>query len=157
MPVHPRLRLALTPPAPAPLRASPRTPADITEMQVKAILEAAVNVSQRGIKPFPHIMVPLVGFEEELSHQVGDWGWEGGSAGQLAGAAHPAPPCGGRPWPHWALGAAPPMHPLPCQHSSRPCCVLLPSCAAHPCLAPSPPPPTLHSSPTPPPLPRRSV
>ncbi|EFN51244.1 hypothetical protein CHLNCDRAFT_141269 [Chlorella variabilis] len=42
---------------------------DITEMQVKAILEAAVNVSQRGIKPFPHIMVPLVGFEEELSHQ----------------------------------------------------------------------------------------
>lgn len=25
----------------------------------------------QGVKPFPHIMVPLVGFEEELSHQVG--------------------------------------------------------------------------------------
>jgi pyruvate,orthophosphate dikinase len=43
---------------------------DITEMQAKAILEAAVNVSRRGIKPLPHIMVPLVGFEEELQHQV---------------------------------------------------------------------------------------
>ncbi|KAI7845814.1 hypothetical protein COHA_000725 [Chlorella ohadii] len=36
----------------------------------KAILEAAVNVSKKGVKPFPHIMVPLVGFEEELSHQI---------------------------------------------------------------------------------------
>ncbi|PRW32963.1 pyruvate phosphate dikinase [Chlorella sorokiniana] len=43
---------------------------DITEMQAKAILEAAVNVSKKGIKPSPHIMVPLVGFEEELSHQI---------------------------------------------------------------------------------------
>lgn len=43
---------------------------DITEMQAKAILEAAVNVSKRGLKPLPHIMVPLVGFEEELAHQV---------------------------------------------------------------------------------------
>ena len=45
--------------------------ADITEMQAKAILEAAVNVSKRGIRAHPHIMVPLVGFEEELAHQVG--------------------------------------------------------------------------------------
>lgn len=44
---------------------------DITEMQATAILEAAVNVSKKGIKAHPHIMVPLVGFEEELQHQVG--------------------------------------------------------------------------------------
>ncbi|PSC73116.1 pyruvate phosphate dikinase [Micractinium conductrix] len=44
---------------------------DITEMQAKAILEAAVNVSAKGIKAHPHIMVPLVGFEEELANQVG--------------------------------------------------------------------------------------
>jgi pyruvate,orthophosphate dikinase len=42
---------------------------DITKMQVSAILEAAVDVSKRGFKVKPHIMVPLVGFEEELSHQ----------------------------------------------------------------------------------------
>lgn len=52
-------------------------------MQAKAILEAAVNVAKRGVKPLPHIMVPLVGFEEELAHQVGGqmavWltGWRG--------------------------------------------------------------------------------
>ena len=49
----------------------PPPPADITEMQAKAILEAAVNVSAKGIKAHPHIMVPLVGFEEELANQVG--------------------------------------------------------------------------------------
>ncbi|KAI3430449.1 hypothetical protein D9Q98_005044 [Chlorella vulgaris] len=43
---------------------------DITEMQATAILEAAVNVSKRGVQALPHIMVPLVGFEEELAHQV---------------------------------------------------------------------------------------
>jgi pyruvate,orthophosphate dikinase len=39
-------------------------------MQATAILEAAVNVSKRGVQALPHIMVPLVGFEEELAHQV---------------------------------------------------------------------------------------
>lgn len=43
---------------------------DITEMQATAIIEAAVNVSKRGIKVHPHIMVPLVGHQEELLHQV---------------------------------------------------------------------------------------
>lgn len=43
---------------------------EITTMQVKAILEAAVNVTKKGIKCHPHIMVPLVGFEEELSNQL---------------------------------------------------------------------------------------
>lgn len=42
---------------------------DITEMQATAIIEAAVNVSKRGIKVHPHIMVPLVGHQEELLHQ----------------------------------------------------------------------------------------
>jgi pyruvate, orthophosphate dikinase len=38
---------------------------------VAAILEAAVNVSKRGVKVHPHIMVPLVGIQEELVAQVG--------------------------------------------------------------------------------------
>ena len=46
--------------------------ADITEMQAAAILEAAVAVAQRGVAVAPHIMVPLVGFEEELKHQVSE-------------------------------------------------------------------------------------
>eukprot|EP00887_Chlorella_sp_A99_P008081 scaffold12.g8081.t1 len=43
---------------------------DITEMQATAILEAAVNVQQKGIKVHPHIMVPLVGWDTELKHQA---------------------------------------------------------------------------------------
>lgn len=43
---------------------------DITEMQAAAIAEAAVAVAGRGIDVHPHIMVPLVGFETELAHQV---------------------------------------------------------------------------------------
>jgi pyruvate, orthophosphate dikinase len=43
----------------------------ITKMQAAAILEAAVNVTKRGIRCRPHIMVPLVGFEDELRHQLG--------------------------------------------------------------------------------------
>lgn len=43
---------------------------DITKMQAKAIMEAAIDVAKRGIKVQPHVMIPLVGFEEELKHQV---------------------------------------------------------------------------------------
>ena len=43
---------------------------DITKMQALAILEAAVDASKRGIKVHPHIMIPLVGFEEELANQT---------------------------------------------------------------------------------------
>lgn len=43
---------------------------DITQMQASAIAAASVAVTKRGIKAHPHIMVPLVGFEEELAHQV---------------------------------------------------------------------------------------
>ncbi|KAL4538716.1 hypothetical protein Ndes2526B_g02998 [Nannochloris sp. 'desiccata'] len=43
---------------------------DITKMQALAILEAAVDATQKGIKVTPHIMIPLVGFEEELANQA---------------------------------------------------------------------------------------
>ena len=42
---------------------------EITEMQARAIFEAAVNVSQRGISVLPEIMIPLVGHINELSLQ----------------------------------------------------------------------------------------
>ncbi|RRT64931.1 hypothetical protein B296_00029368 [Ensete ventricosum] len=38
-----------------------RTEHMLTEMQVQAILEAAISVSKQGIKVFPEIMVPLIG------------------------------------------------------------------------------------------------
>lgn len=42
---------------------------EITEMQTRAILEAAVEVAGKGGKVFPEIMVPLVGSSEELKNQ----------------------------------------------------------------------------------------
>ncbi len=42
---------------------------EISEMQVRAILEAASQVQKSGIKVQPEIMVPLVAFEKELSMQ----------------------------------------------------------------------------------------
>ena len=43
---------------------------EITEMQTRAIIEAALNCKARGIKVFPEIMVPLVGTLKELQHQA---------------------------------------------------------------------------------------
>jgi len=43
---------------------------EITEMQTRAIIEAALNVKSHGIKVFPEIMVPLVGVVEELKLQA---------------------------------------------------------------------------------------
>ena len=40
---------------------------EITDMQVRAIMEAAVEVSEEGIKVIPEIMIPLVGNVTELS------------------------------------------------------------------------------------------
>jgi pyruvate,orthophosphate dikinase len=40
---------------------------EIGDMQVRAILEAAVEVSKRGIKVLPEIMIPLIGTVEELT------------------------------------------------------------------------------------------
>lgn len=42
---------------------------EITEMQARAIFEAAVDVSKRGIKILPEIMIPLVGHINEFSLQ----------------------------------------------------------------------------------------
>ena len=42
---------------------------EITEMQARAIFEAAVDVSKRGITILPEIMIPLVGHINELSLQ----------------------------------------------------------------------------------------
>ncbi|MCD8287219.1 MAG: pyruvate, phosphate dikinase [Porphyromonadaceae bacterium] len=43
---------------------------EITEMQARAIIEAALNVKSHGIKVFPEIMIPLVGVVEELKMQA---------------------------------------------------------------------------------------
>ncbi|MCF7953833.1 MAG: pyruvate, phosphate dikinase [Spirochaetales bacterium] len=40
---------------------------EILEMQVKAIIEAALNVRDEGIEVYPEIMIPLVGNVKELS------------------------------------------------------------------------------------------
>jgi pyruvate,orthophosphate dikinase len=42
---------------------------EITEMQSRAIFEAAANVQRRGIKVEPEIMIPLIGNVKELAHQ----------------------------------------------------------------------------------------
>jgi pyruvate,orthophosphate dikinase len=42
---------------------------EVTEMQVRAIFEAAAELSKEGKKPFPEIMIPVVGIETELKHQ----------------------------------------------------------------------------------------
>jgi pyruvate, orthophosphate dikinase len=42
---------------------------EITEMQARAILEAAVELQQEGVEVFPEIMVPLVGTLQEFSNQ----------------------------------------------------------------------------------------
>ena len=43
---------------------------EITEMQARAIIEAALNVKARGIDVHPEIMVPLVGVVKELQMQA---------------------------------------------------------------------------------------
>jgi pyruvate,orthophosphate dikinase len=42
---------------------------EITEMQARAIIQAAVNVAKKGVKVIPEIMIPLVGTRKELSLQ----------------------------------------------------------------------------------------
>ena len=41
----------------------------ITEMQARAIFEAAVQVAKKGVKVIPEVMIPLVGFQRELAMQ----------------------------------------------------------------------------------------
>jgi pyruvate,orthophosphate dikinase len=42
---------------------------EITEMQARAIFEAAVQVAAKGVKVIPEVMIPLVGSARELEHQ----------------------------------------------------------------------------------------
>ncbi len=42
---------------------------EVTEMQARAIFEAAVAVAKKGIKVIPEIMIPLVGNVKELENQ----------------------------------------------------------------------------------------
>ncbi len=43
---------------------------EITEMQARAIIEAAVNLKQKGVDARPEIMVPLIGTVKELKMQA---------------------------------------------------------------------------------------
>ncbi|MHA3770699.1 pyruvate, phosphate dikinase [Verrucomicrobiota bacterium sgz303538] len=43
---------------------------EITEMQARAIFEAAAEVQKKGIKVKPEVMIPLVGFKKEFDLQV---------------------------------------------------------------------------------------
>ncbi|XP_024532324.1 pyruvate, phosphate dikinase 2 [Selaginella moellendorffii] len=43
---------------------------ELTEMQARAIFEAAIAMSNQGVKVHPEIMVPLVGTPQELGNQV---------------------------------------------------------------------------------------
>lgn len=42
---------------------------DLTIMQTRAIIEAAIEVTKEGIQVFPEIMIPLVSTKSELEHQ----------------------------------------------------------------------------------------
>ncbi len=42
---------------------------EITEMQSRAIVQAAIQVHKKGIKVIPEVMIPLIGGVEELAHQ----------------------------------------------------------------------------------------
>ena len=43
---------------------------EITEMQARAILEAAAELNKEGVKVFPDIMIPVVSLEQEVKHQT---------------------------------------------------------------------------------------
>ena len=43
---------------------------EITEMQARAIFEAAVEVSKKGVKVFPEVMIPLTATLKEMANQA---------------------------------------------------------------------------------------
>src|SRR5438876_918025 len=43
---------------------------EITEMQARAIFEAAVTVAKEGVKVFPEVMIPLTATLKEMAHQA---------------------------------------------------------------------------------------
>ncbi len=44
---------------------------EVTEMQIRAIFEAAAELMLEGKKPFPEIMIPVLAVDTELKHQKG--------------------------------------------------------------------------------------
>ena len=42
---------------------------EVTQMQARAIFEAAAQVAKKGVKVIPEVMIPLVGSVKELEHQ----------------------------------------------------------------------------------------
>jgi len=42
---------------------------EVSEMQARAIFQAAVTVAKQGVKVFPEVMVPLVGLVQEMASQ----------------------------------------------------------------------------------------
>src|SRR6185503_5995230 len=44
---------------------------EVTEMQARAIFNAAVNCQERGVKVIPEVMIPLVAFTSEYRQQEG--------------------------------------------------------------------------------------
>jgi pyruvate, orthophosphate dikinase len=43
---------------------------EITEMQARAIFEAAVTVAKEGVKVYPEVMIPLIATRKEMAHQA---------------------------------------------------------------------------------------
>jgi pyruvate,orthophosphate dikinase len=43
---------------------------EITEMQARAVFEAAVQVAKKGVKVIPEVMIPLIGGVKELANQA---------------------------------------------------------------------------------------
>lgn len=43
---------------------------EITQMQTRAIIEAAISCKRKGLNPMPEIMIPLVGTYQELENQA---------------------------------------------------------------------------------------
>ena len=44
---------------------------ELTEMQARAIFEAAAELRKEGVKVFPELMLPVVSLENEVKHQAG--------------------------------------------------------------------------------------
>ena len=43
---------------------------EITEMQARAIFEAAVAVAKQGVKIYPEVMIPLIATVKEMANQA---------------------------------------------------------------------------------------
>ena len=58
---------------------------EITEMQARAIFEAAVQVAKKGMKVIPEVMIPLIGGVKELAEPEGHREARGRGSSRKAG------------------------------------------------------------------------